>query len=185
MSYLSIVRRAPSEQRTANDADAYFATVYEQYSNRIYRYISAKVGSHQEAEDLTAKTFVKALVGIRKGRNGDNIVGWLFGIARHVVADHYRKRKSTMVALKAAESIAQPTRTLSDIAQQNIRLTRVAEALSSLSPDRAEALSLRIFGGLSSQEVAEVMNKTPEAVKMLIYRATQDLQKRLGNIEEL
>jgi RNA polymerase sigma-70 factor (ECF subfamily) len=56
----------------------------------------------------------------------------------------------------------------------------VARALQALAPDRAEALALRIFGGLDIAEVGEVMGKSEAAVKMLVHRAVNDLHERLA-----
>jgi RNA polymerase sigma-70 factor (ECF subfamily) len=103
---------------------------------------------------------------------------WVFGIARHVVADHYRHRRQS-IPLEAVQELAAAGPTLAEITEEQLKLERVATALKALAPDRAEALALRIFGGLSTAEAAETLGKSPQAVKMLVYRAVQDLQERL------
>ncbi|MGZ3602132.1 MAG: RNA polymerase sigma factor, partial [Ktedonobacterales bacterium] len=61
-----------------------------------------------------------------------------------------------------------------------LQLEDVLRAMRSLSPDRAEALALRFFGGMSVAEVGAAMDKQDAAVKMLVYRALRDLRVRLG-----
>lgn len=161
-----------------SDADHVFTDLYQQLADRVTRYIAIRVGSTRVAEDLTAETFLKALEAMRRGRGGRNLQAWVFGIARHVVADHYRHRRR-IVSLEAAEDVAQAGPTPAEITDEQLKLERVAAALEALAPDRAEALALRIFGGLSTVEVAETLGKSPQAVKMLVYRAVQDLQERL------
>lgn len=68
--------------------------------------------------------------------------------------------------------------------EQRLRLERVAQALRGLSPDRAEALSLRVFGGLNTAEVGQVMGKSQAAVRMLVHLAVRDLRERLAPVTE-
>lgn len=161
------------------DQDRAFTILYEQLADRVMRYIAVRVGTTRVAEDLTAATFLKALEMMRRGKGGRNMQAWVFGIARHVVADHYRTRRPT-VTLEAIQEFEADGPTPGEAADEQLRLERVASALRALAPDRAEALALRIFGGLSNVEVAQALGKSPRAVKMLVYRAVQDLQERLG-----
>ena len=57
--------------------------------------------------------------------------------------------------------------------------SELEQALRMLAPERAEALSLRFFGELSNREVATIMQKSEDAVKMLIHRGIQELRVRL------
>jgi RNA polymerase sigma-70 factor (ECF subfamily) len=160
------------------DQDHAFTVLYHQVADQVTRYIAVRVGSTQVAEDLAAQTFLEVLEAMRRGREGRNLQAWVFGIARHVVADHYRPRHR-MVSLAAARNVAAAGPAPAEIADQQLKLERLAAALQALAPDRAEALALRIFGGLSTVEAAETLGKSPQAVKMLVYRAVQDLQERL------
>jgi RNA polymerase sigma-70 factor (ECF subfamily) len=55
-------------------------------------------------------------------------------------------------------------------------MAQVTRALWSISPERAEAVVLRLMGGLSAAEAAQVMGKSEAAVKMLVHRGLQELQ---------
>ena len=72
---------------------------------------------------------------------------------------------------------------LEEFVDQQLRLEMVAQMLHDLSPERAEALALRLFGQLSVAEVAQVMDKSEVAVKMLIYRGISQLQQRLNTTQ--
>lgn len=173
--YRSLTRRT---RLRVTDDDRAFTALYQQLADRVTRYIAVRVSTRQVAEDLAAQTFLKVLEAMRQGKGGRNMQAWVFGIARHVVANHYRGRRQ-MVPLEAAYDVAADEPTLAEITDQQLKLERVAAALQAIAPDRAEALALRIFGGLSTGEVAQIMDKSPQAVKMLVYRAVQDLQQRL------
>ena len=66
-----------------------------------------------------------------------------------------------------------------------LQLEQVRHALAALSPERAEAIRLHVFAGLSVAEVAHVMHKNKATVRMLIYRALRDLRARLAPAAEV
>jgi RNA polymerase sigma-70 factor (ECF subfamily) len=169
-------------RRTVNDPEA-FTELYHRYLPGIYRYHLARTGHVQEAEDLTAQTFLTALESIRSFRGQGSFSSWLFGIASHKLVDHYR-RSHIELPLEAAEELHSPVPLPEEAALQRIELTRVTQVLRLISPERAEALVLCLFGGLSLAEAAQVVGKRESAVKMLVHRGLCDLQERLAvNLE--
>jgi DNA-directed RNA polymerase specialized sigma24 family protein len=61
---------------------------------------------------------------------------------------------------------------------QRLQLEAISGALRQISTERAEAIILTYFGGLSHVETARVLNKSEAAVKMLVSRGMQDLRER-------
>ena len=167
------------KKNTINSNIADFASVYTQHRLPIYRYILARVGHVEDAHDLTAQVFLKAYQGAASYRQQTSIIYWLIGIARHQIVDYYRGQRAD-VPLGAIGELPHPAPSLEPSLAQKERLVRVSEALNALSEDRREALSLRLFAGLSNQEIARVMKKKPAAVAMLVHRGIQDLKLRLG-----
>ena len=155
-----------------------FAALYWRYLLRIYRYIYRRLGNRQDAEDLTASVFTQALESLEDYREQGSFAAWLFTIAHHRVADHYRQQRERISLEKVAPALSDSGRGPEAQALRRDRLERVARALDELAPDRQEALALRFFGGLSNKEVAQVMGKSEAAVKMLIYRAIRQLRRR-------
>jgi RNA polymerase sigma-70 factor (ECF subfamily) len=163
--------------------DDTFADVYRRYIDRIYRYILIRVGDVQDAQDITAQTFYSALKGFQRYRgNSNGITAWLFAIARKKIADHYR-RSRPQVALDDIGEIASAL-SLDEIVSGRLTVQRVHAALQELPPDRAEALMLHIFGGLSYAQVGEVMERSEPAAKMLAHRALTELRQQLGYLVE-
>jgi RNA polymerase sigma-70 factor (ECF subfamily) len=160
------------------DAEA-FGELYRRHLGRVYGYLLARVGDVATAEDLTAQTFLAALEGLAGYAGRGDVAGWLVGIARHKAMDHFRRGDRT-VSLAAAAQVVAPGPAPEDEAALGLRRERLARALAALAPERAEALSLRVFGGLSTAEVGRIMGKSEAAVKMLVHRAVHDLQQRLG-----
>jgi hypothetical protein len=84
--YKSLTRRT---RWRVTDDDQAFTALYQQLADRVTRYIAARVASTQVAEDLAAQTFLKVLEAMRQGKDGRNMHAWVFGIARHVVANFF------------------------------------------------------------------------------------------------
>jgi RNA polymerase sigma factor (sigma-70 family) len=80
------------------------------------------------------------------------------------------------VQLDAALHYQSPALPTDKAALARIQMEAVAKALKQIAPDRAEAIRLYYFGGLSHAETARVLNKTEAAVKMLISRGLHDLR---------
>jgi RNA polymerase sigma-70 factor (ECF subfamily) len=165
-------------RRAATDPEA-FTELYHRYLNGIYRYHLARLGHVQEAEDLTAQTFLTAFESIRSFRGQGSFAAWLFGIASHKLADHYR-RSRVELPLEEAEQLHSTLPLPDEAAHNRLELARVARVLKLISPARAEALVLCLFGGLSLAEAAHTVGKSEAAVKMLVHRGLCDLQERLA-----
>ena len=158
-----------------------FAELYRRHVDQVYRYLMARTGNVQDAQDLTSQTFVAALESIGNYRGEASFAAWMLGIAHRKTADHYRRlyAQGFPIALEDAEQVAQASPTPDDLVSHQLQTERMLLAVRALAPDRAEAITLHTFGELSVAEVAEVMQKSEAAVRMLIHRALSDLRTRL------
>ena len=163
-------------QRAMTDREA-FAELYRRHLTRVYRYHAAHVGNARDAEDLTSQTFMAALEGIRSFRGTGSFAAWILGIASRKRLMFYRGNKPEF-PLEEADPYPSPDLPTDKAAAQRLELESVCRALRQLSADRAEALILTYFGGLSHAETGRVLNKSEAAVKMLISRGLQDLRER-------
>lgn len=165
-------------QRARSDPAA-FATLYRRHLDPVYRYLLVRLGDHHLAQDATAQTFLAALEGIASYRGQGKFAAWLLSIARHKSADAFRERRPNL-SLEVAETLPATTPSPERIVAARIQLEQVARALRTIAPERAEALALRVVGGLSLAETSVVMGKSEAAVKMLVHRAVTDLRERLS-----
>lgn len=157
---------------------AAFVALYRRYLPRVYRYVYRRVGNQQDAEDVTASVFTEALECLGDYREQGSFAGWLFTIAHHRVADHHRRQREKVDFGQVAPFLADPALDVESRVEQKERLVRLAAAIRELAPDRQEALTLRFFGELSNKEVAQVMDRSEAAVKMLVCRALRQLRRR-------
>ncbi len=158
------------------NADA-FAELYRRHVTRVYRYHMAHTGNIKDAEDLTSQTFMSALEGIRSFRGSGSFAAWILGIAVRKKAMFFRKIKPE-VGLD--EALHNPTSQLvtDKLANQRLRLESITRALKQISPERADAIILCFFGGLTNLEASRVLGKSEAAVKMLVSRGLSDMRER-------
>ncbi len=171
-----LVRRAQKDLRL-------FADLYQRYAQQVYRYLLVRVGNVDDAQDLTSQTFLVAMETLHKYRGEGNFAAWLMGIARHKTVDQYRRRKPETLletAVDLPDSYDPPEEQIS----RKLEVEQVARKLQKLAPDRAEALSLRLFAGLGVAEIAQVMGKNEAAARMLVFRGLRDLQAQLQSTRE-
>ena len=154
-----------------------FTELYRRHVTRVYRYHMAHTGNAKDAEDLTSQTWMAALEGIRSFRGTGSFAAWIMGIASRKRLMFFRGNRHE-VPLDAALHIPSPGLTPDKEAAQRLQMESVSRALRQISPDRAEALTLSFFGGLSNLEISRALHKSEGAVKMLISRGVQDLRER-------
>ena len=166
--------------RLAHDAitntDA-FAELYRRNVTRVYRYHMAHTGNIKDAEDLTSQTFISVMEGLKSFRGSGSLAAWILGIASKKRLMFFRGRRFE-VPLEAALHIPSPGLPTDKEAYQRLRLESISRALKQITTDRAEAIILFYFGGLSNREIAELLNKTEASIKMLVSRGLQDLRER-------
>ena len=168
-----LVSRAQGGQKEA------FGLLYEEYEERVYRYVFVRTRQVEQAEDLTQEVFVRAFDGIRSYRDrGKPFSGWLFRIAHNLVIDHYRwlaKHRSIEPADVQPTSVDDPVAEV----EKKAEIKRILEAVPNLTPGQREVISLRFGAGLHLAEAAAVMGKSIGAVKMLQHQAVARLKRIL------
>jgi RNA polymerase sigma-70 factor, ECF subfamily len=173
-----LVRRAQ-----AGDA-AGFGQLYERYFEKVYSYLSFKLGNPSEAEDLTGQVFLKALESLGSYKwTGVPFQAWLFRIAHNQLVDALRRRSRRPSApIEHAAGVADERREASPEETLAVALQRddVIAAVEQLTELQRQVIALKFAGGLSNMEVARLMGKSEGAVKALQHAALVSLQKKIG-----
>lgn len=164
----------------AKDDPGAFGELYDLHFDRIYAYIYRKTGDRQAAEDLTADTFMKALMHIRGYRyTGQPFAAWLYRIASNVVIDYYRVRRPTAPLEEGLpNTIAGNTPEEAALALDDQQA--IARAVRSLSPDQQDVVLMRFAGDMKLKDIAAALGKTEGAVKALLFRALGALRSKLS-----
>ncbi|MDY6907557.1 MAG: sigma-70 family RNA polymerase sigma factor [Chloroflexota bacterium] len=157
-----------------------FARLYEEYFDRIYRYVAVRVGGGAVAEDITEEVFLKMIESIASFRwRGVPFSAWLFRIAHNQVVDHLR-RAARRPSVGLSESIIAADDDPETIAEHSMSIEQVNVAIECLTKNQRDVIALRFAAGLSIAEVAVVMDRREGAVKALQHSALVALRKRLA-----
>jgi RNA polymerase sigma-70 factor (ECF subfamily) len=174
-----VVRRAQQ-----GDTDA-IANLYERYANVIYRYVSYRVSTTADAEDLTAEVFLKMVEGLPGYREqGTPFEAWLYRIASARIIDFRRRaqrRPLTILTDGLEDSKPLPEEQL----QQRQEVDTLRRAISVLSDEQQAILVLRFIERKSHQQVADLIGKSVSAVKSIQHRALIQLAAQLGSEEKV
>lgn len=167
-------------ERAKRDPGA-FGLLYERYVDQIYQYIFYRTGNRQDAEDLTARTFFRALAKIDGYTyKGVPFSAWLYRIAHNLVANWHRDRQHRHL-VPLDEMVVKTTgrRAPERLVEKNEREHALRQAISRLSGDRQELLILKFAEGMSNAEIGKVMGRSEGAIKSLYHRTLVALRKDL------
>lgn len=169
----------------AKEDPAAFGVLYEKHVRKIYSYIYRRTSNHHDAEDLTSRTFHRALANINRYESrGLPFSAWLYRIAHNLVANWLRDRsRHEVISLDRLASTHRRSESApEDQAEANEEREALLEAIRRLPADRQQLLILKLMEGMSNAEIGQVMGRSVGAIKSLYYRTLialrEDLQKR-------
>jgi RNA polymerase sigma-70 factor (ECF subfamily) len=172
-------------ERAQNDPLA-FAALYDMYADRVYNYIYQRTGNHGDAEDLTARTFLKAFVHLEHYQfRGIPFAAWLYRIAHNALANWHRdSHRHPMVSLDVMVAYSQEDDRPEDVAQSREEKGVLLEAIRKLPGERQQLLILKFSDELTNAEIGQIMDRTEGAIKSLYHRTLlalrQELRKNKG-----
>lgn len=129
--------------------------------------------THNEdiAEELTEETFYKAVINISKFKNNSKLSTWLCKIARNLWIDEI-KRKNRLASIDDQDVIVTEDVFLKK--EEKMQLYKSIQKLDVLTRD---VIYLKIKGDLSYKEIAEIMNKSENWVRVTFYRGKEKIKE--------
>lgn len=162
----------------ARENPVLFGTLYERHVDAIYAYALHRLRDRTAAEDVVAETFHRALENLdRYEWRGVPFSAWLYRIASNVIAARYRHE--TPLPLDAALSVYDEEIGPEGSLLVGERRSEVRAAVAALPPEQQQAVILRYGQDLRNKEIAYIMGRSEGAIKQLLHRAMQNLQRRL------
>jgi RNA polymerase sigma-70 factor (ECF subfamily) len=156
---------------------AAFAPLYERYVDQIYAYAYTLTKDKEQAEDVTAATFAKAIEELPRFQwRGVPYSAWLYRVAGNLVSRERRRPGWIELSPHMAGDAVDPAAA----AEALDRAEEVRAAVALLPADQRQAVVLRFSGELRNREIAEIMERSEGAVKLLTFRALTTLRRRLG-----
>ena len=156
-----------------------FDELYSAYASAILAYAARRTPSPQDAADVMAETFLVAWRRVGEVPDSEDARPWLYGVARHVLANHRRgdRRRSQLserLALELALVVEDAHRVV-----EGPDLSSVRVALDALREDDRELLLLVGWDGLSPAEAAAVLACSAGTVRVRLHRARRRLDAEL------
>lgn len=157
------------------DARRRLVELYDDAVGEVYGYLVRRCPDRVTAEELTSETFLAAADAVVRRPPPHLTVAWLIGIARHKLADHWRRSEREERLLAAVDAEPDPTRETWDV-----ELDRIVahDVLAELGAHHRGALTLRYVDGLTVREVAAHLGRTEKATEVLLVRARAAFRDR-------
>lgn len=166
-----------------------FLELYDANVGKIYRYVFFRVGSEEQAQDLTSEVFLKSWQYINNqptvnSKQLKNPRAFFYQIARNLIADFYRQKDRLPISLEeiADKSIADRAHSPSDLAAVSLDMDSVKKALLRLSDDYREVIIWRYLDELEIKEISEILDKRENNVRTILSRALTELKEILKKV---
>ena len=162
------------------DQDA-FGEIYERYVTKIYNYIYYRTNNSQDAEDITAKVFYRAMAHIQNYEDkGVPFQAWLYRIAHNLVANFHRdESRRKIIPLDDYLALSLKSDAPDKQAEHNEETATLMNAIRRLPAERQQLLVLKFVQDKSNIEIGEIMNRTEGAIKSLYHRTLLALRDEL------
>ena len=159
-----------------------FSKTYDQYIDKIYRFIFIKVNSRNVAEDLTSETFLRGWERLKElDGKIDNFPAFLYQIARNLVIDHYRANSKANLVSTELEKIPDPRNNFEEEAANNSDLRVILTAMSGLNDEYREVINFHYIDDFSIEETAKILNRPEGTIRVMLHRALKELRGKFPN----
>ena len=181
----SLLLQSDTAQAMARERRESFETLYGLYHGKVLRYLGQLCGSHDQAEELTQETFVRAYTGLLTFRGDSSAATWLFRIARNAYLDSLRRPAAThvdtseLLLIPDTTGDGDPVRRYAEGEQRDL----IARALRELPELQRSVLLLRDAEGLAYVEIADVLGLSVAAVRIRLFRARNAFRQIYQELE--
>ncbi len=155
---------------------AAFTQLYRSHVARVYDFAAWRLSDRHAAEEVTQEVFLRAFRGIASCRDGAAFSGWLLGIARFVIADHYRASLPATGALDESLDWEDPQLLPEEHILQTERTDELRAARENcLSPSERDLFDL-LLADLTDREIAVALGRRYGAVRTAHWRLLAKLR---------
>ena len=158
----------------------------EQYQFRLFRYLVYITGDRSRAEDFFQETWIRVLERGHQYDGKSRFEGWLFAIARNLVIDWQRQRKTQSLDALTDSDQAHPlqvkdeqTTSALDVVLNSEQDAQIENAMGHIAAVYREVLVLRFQEELQIEEIAAVLGAPVSTVKSRLYRGLEALRTTL------
>ncbi|OGE83694.1 MAG: hypothetical protein A3B10_04545 [Candidatus Doudnabacteria bacterium RIFCSPLOWO2_01_FULL_44_21] len=166
------------KQAQSGDSQA-FGRIYDEFADKLYRFIFFRVGHREIAEDVLSDTFVKSWQKIHQINSPKSLSAWLYQIARNNIIDYYRLKKESVALEEIADTLEDAVNPI-EIINATMQQKKILDVLNQLPTEQRQVIQYRFFEDLSNEEIAFILNKTEGAIRVIQHRAIIRLKELLN-----
>jgi RNA polymerase sigma-70 factor (ECF subfamily) len=156
-----------------------FEPLYNQYFERIFRFVYQRVETKDEASDITSQVFLKALTNINKFEYRKvPFSAWLYRIAVSEIGNFYSKSAKNRVVNVELENLGHLIDS-DDAELKNERIEAILATLKHLANDDLLIIEMRFFEGRSFKEIADILSITENNAKVKVYRVLDKMKEKI------
>jgi RNA polymerase sigma-70 factor (ECF subfamily) len=158
-----------------------FGMIYDAYYDALYRYLYHHLGHVETAEDLASEVFIRLVRRVQEGRGPcHHLRAWLYRVAHNLAMDELRS-SARRAFQPLDENLAAGGEEPHDAAQSSIWQEQARAALGRLTPRQRAVVVLKYLEGRPNNEIALMLDITPQGVKKLNQRALAAMRTVLEN----
>ena len=150
--------------------------IYQQYAQRVYRFLLTKTQQEDLAEELTQETFYQAIRCIDKFDGSCKLSTWLFSIAKNQLYNYKRKHPQMQDISEYQEELVSGD-SVEDTVMKSMDRVELVRKLHNCPEPYREVLYQRIFGNLSFREIGEIAGKSENWARVTYYRGKEKLKR--------
>lgn len=151
--------------------------VYEEYLPYIYGIMRGLFTSKEDAEDVTSEFFIRLWEKSDTYRPGSGHKGWLATIARNLAVDTIRKKRREEPMDLSEEELLKAAGTEQSVEDQVVESMTMEEALLTLKDSERQIIHMKLMGGLTLQEIADIRGEPPGTVAWRYREALKKLRR--------
>ena len=171
-----------------SDINDIFKEIYEKESDAIFRFCHTRISDHEQALDTTQETFLRLWQSLQEDKEILNMRAFLYTVARRLIIDWYRKKKSIAfkdMAYDEEDALYDPMdETSLDKLNIGIEGRYLLTKINELSGGEKDPVYLRFVEDLSPGEIGEILGISANAASVRINRGLTELRKKAGYDKE-
>jgi RNA polymerase sigma-70 factor (ECF subfamily) len=155
--------------------------LFDRYFERLYRFFASKVATG--VEDLLQQTMMACVEGRDRLREDGSFRAYLFGVARHTLLAHFRRKARPGERIDATvQSLCDLEPSPSKLVARHAESRLLGQALRRIPLDLQVAIELHYWEGLRMEELAEALGFPAGTAKSRLRRAKEQLRVAMGEL---
>ena len=169
--------------KTDQTGEQYFFELFEKYQDPIFRFLYFRVNNRAVALDITQDTFTKTWIYLSNGKTIEYEEAFLYRAAKNALIDYFKKSKSYSLDSMVESAFDPRTDKATDEIIKNDDIATIQSMITDLDEDSKQIVYLRFSEERSIEEIAEIFDKSPNAMAVQIHRIIKKLRGKFTDTQ--